>query len=423
MKRVIFFAVFLMLSSMVCLAAGSKEGTKAEPAKGVLKITTWQFQEPTGGDVWNVVQKQFEEKYPNVKVERIEAAGGTYWTKIFVDVVSGSPPDVMHVTMPDLQQMKGMQVLEPLDNWMDTSEIRKTFVKEQTTMCAEGGKIDGLITGGRTLQLIVNKKLFNQAGAKPPATQTELKEAASRIRALGGDIYGLILETNDENFENTYEYLLSFVAGQGGNFVRNGKPTTMEPEVIKGVSLYKELVDADVAPVGLPVNVHREMFFNGKIGMYIDGPWNFAIIEKQNPDLYPAMDALDNPWPNKAAIGGPNHILVIPKGAANKAMAGNFINLWSSQEIQRLYYEKLGVVPGRLDAVPPEALQKRPWFKAYLDGAASAVPAIPEGLEKRTVEVQKAVVDSLGKVLFRNQPVGAAMQELQSVLNTIANKE
>lgn len=117
-------------------------------AKEVLRVTSWQFGE-TGYDVmWNEIETAFEAEFPDIEIERVEAAGANYWTKIFIDIASASPPDIIHVTSTVLAQFIGMQKLEALDNIMDTSDIRENFVPGQLTVGARDGKIYGLVTGG-----------------------------------------------------------------------------------------------------------------------------------------------------------------------------------------------------------------------------------------------------------------------------------
>lgn len=202
--------------------------------------------------------------------------------------------------------------------------------------------------------------------------------------------------------------------------MRGGKPTATAPETIAGMKFYKSLWDANISPKGLIGMQHRDLLTQGKMGMYIDGPWNFQQIKELNPDLYPHMGAALNPWENHAATGGAHHFLTVPKDAKNKDAASKFIEFWSREEWQRNVFTYTSMVPGRMNVMPEEALQEMPYMNAYIEGQKYAIPVAPEGLEKYAAEVMHEVVNSLGKILFFEATVESEMEQLQKKIAEIS---
>jgi ABC-type glycerol-3-phosphate transport system substrate-binding protein len=291
--------------------------------------------------------------------------------------------------------------------------MRKVSYKAQTTFPVEDGKIFAYITGARTLQLIWNKKLFAEAGiSKPPTTPEAFLDAARKLTKPAENQFGVGLKANIQHYEDTYDCLLQFPAGYGANFVKGGKIMTTDPNTVKGIDLYKTILTEKLTPVVLEA-ANREILFKNKMAMYIDGPWIFAEAKLEHPEAYPNLACADTPFPNKAAIGGANHFLMIPKDAKNKAGAAKFIEMWDRKEWQERHCMITGLVVARPDAIPPQKVKEDPWFQAFKDGMETAVPPIPEGYEKQASKFQKIVVEAvLDRIVSQNQSTAAVMADI-----------
>ncbi len=418
MKRMLCLFSVLLLAGSLAFASGTKP---AATGAGQIDVTTWQWFDPGISPFWDEFLPAFEKEYPDIKVNKIEIPGGRYWDQIVVLVTAGPAPDVLHATALKVKQFMAMKVLDPLDDHMDLTEIRKVSYKAQTTFPVEDGKIYAYITGARTLQMIWNKKLFAEAGlSDAPKTPAELVEMGRKLSKPDKDQLALGLKADPANYEDTYDSILQFPAGFGGGFVSKGKITATDPNTIKGVELYKQLLMEKISPMRVNFGVLNEMLFNYKLAMMIDGPWIFSQAKYDYPKTYPDLACAQTPFENKAAIGGANHFLMIPKDAKNKAGAAKFIEMWNRKEWQERHSELTGLVVARPDAVSQKKLQDDPWFRGYVEGMPYAVAPIPEGYEKEASKFLKVGAEAvLDEAVAKNRPVPDVMKELTGKLEAL----
>ncbi len=419
MKRKLCLVLVLLMAGFMAFASGAKPQAAGA---GEISVASWQWFDPGIEPFWDEFQPAFEKEYPEIKMSRVDVPTGRYWDQIIVMVTAGPAPDILHATALKVKQFMAMKVLDALDDHMDLSEIRKLSYEAQTTFPVEDGKIYAYITGARTLQMIYNKKLFAAAGlSEAPKNPGELLAMARKLTKPGENQVGIGLKANAQQYEDTYDCLLGFPAGFDSDFVKDGKITATAPGTIKGVELYKQLLlEKLTAGIMIKDDVNREMLFKGKMAMYIDGPWIFSLAAIDFPDIYPDLACAHTPFENKAAIGGANHFLMIPKDAKNKAAAAKFIEFWNRKEWQERHSEITGLVVARPDAVSKKKLAKDAWFKEFVEGMNYAVAPIPAGFEKQASKFQSAVVEAaMDEVVAKNRPVPEVMKELAATLEKL----
>lgn len=412
--------VLLVVGSLLLLALGAEAGEKIK-----VRYPNWQWGQIGFKDFFGEAAQAFEKENPNVQIEGITIPVGQYFDKMITEIQAGTPADLIMLRGDNYHQFVGMDALEPLDRWLDKTDIKKAYYPEQHTFAMLGGKIYGLLVLNRTLQLLYNKALFKAAGVPLPTTQEAFLEAAKKLtmRDANGNVvrYGTALMTTNER--DLYEFLLLFVVGYGGNFARDGKPTATDPRVLEGVKLYKRIFDAGVLPKGMNRNQFRQLFWEGKVAMYPEGSWQWAAIQKANPSILKDVEFAPVPWPNHMSTGGAQNFLAIPRQAKHKEEAWKYLELISRPEWQRRYAELTQSIPGRQGMIDAAFLAKYPWFNAFLEGQKSVSPVSPPGLELVNEEFQKIVLDKVSEVLFRNRLVEQAMAEAQQDLERLVARK
>jgi multiple sugar transport system substrate-binding protein len=405
------------------LALGAISADAGEKIK--VRYPNWQWGQIGFKDFFSEAAQAFEKENPNIQIEGITIPVGQYFDKMIAEIQAGTPADLVMLRGDNYHQFVGMDALEPLDRWMDKTDIKKAYYPEQDTFAVIGGKTYGLLVLNRTLQLLYNKALLKDAGISLPKTQEEFLEAAKKltVRDASGNVvrYGTALMTTNER--DLYEFLLLFVVGYGGNFAKDGKPTATDPRVLEGVKLYKRIFDAGVIPKGMNRNQFRQLFWEGKVAMYPEGSWQWAAIQKANPTILKDVDFAPVPWPNRMSTGGAQNFLAIPRQARHKEEAWKYLELISRPEWQRRYAELAQSIPGRQGRIDAAFLAKYPWFKAFLEGQKSVSPVSPPGLELVNEEFQKIILDKVSEVLFRNRPVDQAMAEAQQDLERLVARK
>jgi len=107
----------------------------------------------------------------------------------------GTEADVYYGYFTDTNQVLDLDQAADISSYINSSTVPNWSSVQQTwkTPFADGGKQYGIPTNNYTMGLVINKKLFTQAGldpTKPPQTWAEVAADAKKISALGNGIYG-----------------------------------------------------------------------------------------------------------------------------------------------------------------------------------------------------------------------------------------
>ncbi|MFB7294061.1 extracellular solute-binding protein [Actinacidiphila glaucinigra] len=145
---------------------------------------------------WKEDVATFNKKYPNVTIDGKSTPGQCEEPARFTAALKAkSQPDVFYTYFTDLQQV--------LDN--DGAADISAYVTDKTVpaladidsnvldVLKKDGKLYGLPTSNYRMGLLINRKLFTQAGLdpnKPPADWAEVRTAAKAIAGLGKGISG-----------------------------------------------------------------------------------------------------------------------------------------------------------------------------------------------------------------------------------------
>ncbi len=390
----------------------------AQPTK--LRLASWQWEDPAYKDFWEGTTKAYTAANPNVTFEKFSFPIDQLWDKLNTEVAAGTPPDLIEVTGFNVFQYMDQGVLAPLDECFAGTDI-PTKVKDQTKYAVKDGKMYALNLSGRTLELYVNQKLFDEAGVKPPTNLAEFKDAAKKLTVPGKDQYGLVL-TNLAH-SRLYEEALVFIAGHGGHYTKDGKPALNSPEVIAGVKDLKELFDAGVMPKGVKDAGAQYSWFNqGKAAMSIDGAWYWAVLESQAPETLKVTKIYPIPTDNHATTGGINNLIGISAKSPNYKQACDYLKSIADPKWGKVWVEKSRTIFPIAGSVTDEYLKTNPWFDVYNKELAKSIPVAPPGLEIYYNDVQKVINDKLVDVLYNNKPVEQAMNEAQAQVEKIVKK-
>lgn len=117
---------------------------------------------------------------------------------------AGNPPDIVHMTARFVWGFAAEGVLEPLDPWLDKTDIKRSWVPSQSSLTLDG-KSYGLVLLNYGWGLIYNEGMLKQAGIAVPTTEPELFEAAKKLtRDRDGDgridQYGMAMNTSSSSW-------------------------------------------------------------------------------------------------------------------------------------------------------------------------------------------------------------------------------
>lgn len=355
-RRVVATAVVLA-GSLVLASCGDSDSGSSEDGKS-LKL--WHYEAPNSamGQAWNEAIKEFKAKHPGVKVE-FETKGFEQIQKTAPMVLNSSDaPDVMEYNKGNatagLLSKQGLLTdltEEATQRGWDkklSAGVRTTSVYDANGVMGSG-KWYGVPNYAEYTMVFYNKELFAKYGIAEPKTFDELTAAMDEFvqnkvtpLANGGAeyiaqqyLYQLALSKADRAWVDSYELYKgktdfhdaawTYGADTFADWVKKG--------YIGKTSSSTKAEDAGVS------------FIQGKAPILFSGSWWYGrFVDEAKFDWGTFL------WPDShLTLGSGGNLWVVPKGAENKELAYDFIDITMSKKIQNLLGNK-GGVPVAADA-------------------------------------------------------------------------
>ncbi|MGE5606320.1 MAG: ABC transporter substrate-binding protein [Bacteroidota bacterium] len=384
-----------------------------------VKFASWWFTEAGRKEWLNAHLDKFEKENPGIKIERIAIGSTDVHDKFMTEAAAGTGPDVLWLRHVSLGPFAKMGFLEPLDKYIN---FNKYDLEDLNKDAVINGKRYALnLMSYAYGHLIYNKKMFAEAGLKPPTTPEELIDVAKKL-TKAPDIYGLgmpVLPTESEYFAQVIQKFASgFNAGIAN---KDGKIAVNDEKFIEAIKWYKKVYDANVTPRGIGWKVQRKMFADGKIAMINDGAYQFGIIDGFYPGKSKEFDAIRPPFPGNRILFDQNFV-AMNKNSKNKKEAAKFIEWWIRSDNQ-LEYNTYGLHIGTTKVqFPKKWLEDRPYYKAYMDPSLIPMPTVVVGYEAETEQIRRILVNHVADVIYKNKPVEDALNDAQKEIMGIIKK-
>ncbi|MEU7866526.1 extracellular solute-binding protein [Dactylosporangium sp. NPDC049140] len=265
--------------------------------------------------LWNDDVAAFQKAHPGVTVKTVSVGSQCNNPADFTArLQGGTQADLFYGYMTDLDQVLDADAAEDITKYItaDTVPNWDKLLPAIKDPFVENGKAYGLGYAGYGLGLVVNKKLFQQAGldpSKPPATWQEVAAAARKISALGNGIAGY----QEYSAGNTGGWHFSAALySRGGSVVSaDGKKAAFN--TAEGKAVLQNLHDmrfTDNSVGEKQLLQWADLLTNagaGKVGMYIGAPDTIKAIVTQFKGTY--EDWAIGPMPGdggpaKSTLGG-----------------------------------------------------------------------------------------------------------------------
>lgn len=355
-RRVMATAVALT-GSLLLASCGDSDSGSSEDGK-TLKL--WHYEAPNSamGQAWNEAIKEFKAKHPGVKVE-FEEKGFEQIQKTAPMVLNSSDaPDVMEYNKGNATAglLSKQGLLTDLTQEATTrgwdkklsASVRTTSVYD-TNGVMGSGKWYGVPNYAEYTMVFYNKDLFAKYKIAEPKTFDELTAAmdtfvqnkVTPLANAGAEyiaqqyLYQLALSKADRSWVDSYELYKgktdfhdtawSHAADTFADWVKKG--------YIAKTSSSAKAEDAGVS------------FIQGKSPILFSGSWWYGrFVDEAKFDWGTFL------WPDSnLTLGSGGNLWVVPKGAKNKKLAYDFIDITMSKKIQNLLGNK-GGVPVAADA-------------------------------------------------------------------------
>ncbi|GAA3337052.1 sugar ABC transporter substrate-binding protein [Curtobacterium pusillum] len=239
----------------------SNQGTSLQNDKEVLTPVLKKFTKETG-----------------IKVNLQVIGWNDLQNKIQTAVTSGQGPDVLNIGNTWAASLQATGAFQEFgSSEMKAIGGKDKFVK---TALATGGAPGKTVTSvplyGLAYGLYYNKKMFSDAGLKPPTTWEELTADAQKLTDPSKKVYGFSLAAGSYT-ENAHFAFINAAQNGGDWFDKKGDPTFTKKANVDGIKRYLDLMQEQKA-----VNTSNAQFDNGTQAVAAFAKGQAAMILNQN---------------------------------------------------------------------------------------------------------------------------------------------
>ncbi|MET9424754.1 extracellular solute-binding protein [Streptomyces sp. NPDC006540] len=266
---------------------------------------------------WKEDVAAFNKTYPNITIEGRSTPGQCLEPPRFTAMLKAkSQPDVFYTYFTDLPQV--------LDN--DGAADITAYVSDKTVpllgdidpdvlnSLKHEGKLYGLPTSNYTMGLLINRKLFQQAGLdpdNPPRTWAEVRTAAKKIAGLGKGIAGF----GEYSAGNTGGWhFTAQMYSLGGDIVdASGKKAAFDNDIGKQVAANLHAMRWQDKSMGqtqlLKWGDLQKQIASDKLGMFLAAPDDITYMVQQLGALYENFGMGPIPGERSTLAGGNNYMI------------------------------------------------------------------------------------------------------------------
>ncbi|WP_406352649.1 extracellular solute-binding protein [Streptomyces sp. NBC_00658] len=349
-KRVVATAAAVMSGALLLASCGGSESSGSDGK--TLKL--WHYEAPDSamGAAWNEAIKEFKRTHPGVTV-KFESKGFEQIQKTAQMVLnSDDAPDLMEYNKGNatagLLSRQGL-LTDLTDEATERGWDKKLSAGVRTTSQYDAngvmgsGKWYGIPNYAEYTMVFYNKELFKEHGITEPTTFDELTTAMDKFVAEGitplanaGSeypaqqyLYQLALSKADRPWVDSYE-------------LYKGKTDFHDAAWTYGAETFADWVKKGYISEkssGLKAEDAGISFIQGKSPILFSGSWWYGRFKSDAK-----FDWGTFLWPDSnLTLGSGGNLWVVPKGAKNKDLAYDFIDITMSKKIQNLLGNKGGV--------------------------------------------------------------------------------
>ena len=344
----LLLAATVGLTAAACGSSSSKTTTPQKSADGKVTISI-DCAPPTSKPIprkqWFDDIAAFEKQNPNVTVKSIDTFP-CETPALFTAALSGhTEPNVFYTYFTDKQEVLDSGQAADISSYVNTTTV--PTLNDIAPSVMDGQKSDGKLYGlprtNYAMGIIINRKLFTQAGLnpdQPPTTWAEVATDAAKIQALGNGVngYGEYSAGNNGGWHFVAEMdalgapvvssdgkTAAFNTDQGKQVLQNLHDLRFKDNAMGKTQLYKW---GDL----------QKQMAAGKLGMYIAAPDDITYMVQTFKSQYSDFGMGPIPGtdgPAKGTLAGGDDMMFNVKDTPAQIKAGvalvNFLYLTSGQ--------------------------------------------------------------------------------------------
>ena len=372
--RSLVSAVVAAALAMACTPGSTTAPASAPPApatpgiteQGPITLTVWDQESGAVSRIWDQLNAQFEQKYPNVTIDRVQRNLGTLKTLTKLAISGEDAPDVVEVNQgwPDMGSMVRAGLLLPLDNyakaygWFDrvpeNVNAANSFTSDGTQFGT--GSLFGFTNEGELIGVFYNKTIMSRLGLSVPTTLAGFEHdlAVAKQAAEIPIQFGV-----SDQWPGIHEYAVvqDQVAPEGYLtdliFGLQGEQLSFDtPQNVQAATILQDWADKGYFTPGFEGVTYQDAlndFAKGEGLFEITGNWAVADLGADSTDfgffLMPPMQ----PGGPLVSTGAPGYPLSIPAKSKHPDAAAAYIDWMTSDHAQRMLVQT-GQIPLAKDA-------------------------------------------------------------------------
>ncbi len=357
---VFVFAIALMMTVLIgCQSTPKPLVSEKKPVAVIAKQLSFQhyFSGSISGGIDQMVQKMNEQS-DQFKITAVPLDHEAFKVRIKEAIDSVDAADLYSYWAGAKTQNLSAS-LEPLNDVWDAQKLDDKFPKSimESAVTYDGKKLLLPITQ-HYVGIVINQKIFDENGLKPPKDWTAYLKTCETLKSKG--IIPIALGSKSKwPAQFWFDYILLRTSGYDyRQTLMAGKASYTDPQVMKSFELWKILLDREY--INKDANALEwdtgaaEMVYSGKAAMTLMGTWVIGYYEdsahqwKLGTDYniidFPVMDSSIS-----SCALGPIDGIVIPKASINKEQAKSIIVNFASVENQKVMSHDSGAFAPSLE--------------------------------------------------------------------------
>lgn len=390
-----------------------------------VEIEFWQYYYESKKLLVDDLIKEFEAENPDIKVKHQTFPYDSFIQKVATTVPAGRGPDVVTLYYGWFPTWITSGYLQPLpEDKISYEEIENEFFP-MVQSAKFGGKYYGIPTAVRTLALLWNKDLFQEAGLdpeKPPTNWEEFVEAAKATTK------------RDESGELQVAGYAFNVLGQDHHWFRecllrqNNAPTMSEddkkvvwnstPEGYEAWEWFVDLVKThQVGDLAFYPDNPFTPFELGRAAMLVDGSFRVAALKKAMNERGLNAGVAVLPEHKSQATFASYWVHGITKNAQDEKLDASikFLKFLTSEKTMKAWLERVGELPARKALIEDPSITEDPIIGPF-------VKQLPYAYSTFFIDEKanrQAIQDAVEAVVLQDKDVKAALDEAVEKVNAV----
>jgi ABC-type glycerol-3-phosphate transport system substrate-binding protein len=405
------------------LAGGGIAANSAPPGfpAGALTLTMFGSDEAPSFQVEQNLIGDWQKLHPNVTVQAQQAPLGPSFQKLSTQLPTGGGPAIFAVFEPWIEGFVPYMApaIPAAFGLASMRQIYDLYLPHSLDAQSRGGAIFCLPSAAPSWSLLVNRPKFTAAGLTIPqdVPRTWAQVAALQKRLTKYDANGQLVQ---RGFGIRYTagpqwYAMLFVASvesQGARVLnRNGDPLLTSPAAANAMGIFQETAVAPTITKDVQTSPYQD-FADGLDVMSYGGANAVSFAERLNPGLKGNIYVSQLPSLSGQAGGSPKYSFdycVNKNASADEQFAAwSLVDYITAHAVQR-WTNTGGISPRKQFFEAPE-VRDAPSIDVFRNELLHAQP-LPQ--TKHWGQLQGAIQNGVQKVVFKNEPIPQALQEMQ----------